>query len=265
MATSGRRANFHFDNGHHKLRDGEAATDLMVGRSRQIVNEENENVRTFSDWGFYQELKRQPGCVKVEVSQVHVDHSSWFLTGLQVVYKSTFSDGRKDVETEAPVHPFQRFRYQQYGQSTRSTLELADNEYITNCTFRRVDKISDRVTFQTNLRTVSFGSPAFSSFHQKWLLPNPEPQSDKASQHLDKVVAFAGITCEMSENMGCFSESQNWMRIKDVVLLRHLVAQDRAIPLQTAQPQNDTDSILQALVMDTNQDVFRRVLSHLLP
>lgn len=248
---------FHFDHGHHKLMDGNAAEDLMMSRFR-LKEDEARNTTAFSDWSFYQELKNQPGCQKVELSRVHVEHSSWFLTGLQAVYRSSFADGREDVETEAPMHKFQRFRYRQYGQSTRSTLELGEKEYITNCTFRRVDKISDRVTFQTNLRTASFGSPAFSGFLRNWLLPF---SGNKPVYALHKIVAFAGVTSEMVEDIGVFSESQNWMRVKEFVLVRDLVSQDRAVPVQDP----DGDSILQTLVLDTNQDIFRRVLTHLLP
>lgn len=248
-------ASFHFDKGHHKLVDGEAAGNLMLGRY-QLADLDDSAVAPFNDWNLYQDLKRQSGCIKVELSRVHMDHSAWFLTGIQAVYRSTFADGREE-ESEAPTHPFQRFRYRQYGESKRSTLELKEDEFITNIFIRRVDKISDRIELQTNQRNVAFGSPAFSNFRKSWLLPFSE---DEQERNLHKVVAFAGITSEMSEDMGCFSESQNWGRIKEFVLLRDLVSQDRATPTEGRQA-----NILQTLATDTNQDIFRNVLSYLIP
>jgi len=285
------RTIFHFEGKHHRLVHGDLAHELM----QQTKNEKNRGTEpelhnsnedeeaaattttTFSDWSFYHELKQQPGCTHVELSQIHVDHSSWFLTGLQAEYRSHFADHRLTIETAAPQHDFQRFRYQQYGQSARSSLKLLKDEYITNLSFRRVDKISDRITIITNLREVSFGSPDFSCFTSNFLLPfSPATTTGKHQNHhlpqKRRVVALGGISWEMSEQLGCFSESLNWTTLKDWILVRKLVEQNRAEPTVmtmtvgtagTTETEKKEGQIITALVTETNDDIFKRVLGFL--
>ncbi|CAB9510466.1 expressed unknown protein [Seminavis robusta] len=272
MSISTRSA-FHFDEENHRLDNGGDAREIML-RSKDFPSSprNRQKVSVFNDWSFYQELRQQPGCLQVELSQLHVEHSSWFLTGIQATYQCTFADGTV-VEANAPFHEFQRFRYRHYrSNSRRSTLKLQLNssnnnnnnigEYIINIAFRRVDKITDRVAIQTNVRTVHYGSPDFSCFPPKWLLPRY--QEDDDNNHARKIVALGGIASVLSEQIGCFSESQHWMRLKDWILVRTLVEQGRARPIvdknATSQQQ-----VVKALVQDINRDVFQQVLSFLIP
>ena len=265
---------FHFAGSHRRLSHGELATDLLFQagedqiRSQQDVRdyfgnepstENNSKMSAFNDWSFYQALQQQPGCTHVRLSQIDIDHSSWFLTGLQVTYESMLHG--TTVEAKAPQHDFQRFRYRQYGQSTKSTLRLLEEEYIVNLAVRRVDKISDRITIVTNLRHVSFGSPDFSCYSTGFLVERHPNQQHNLQR---RVVALAGVTMEMSEQVGCFSESLNWETLKDWILMRSLVETQRAQPMKdTTAPANTNDKMIQSLVVEANDDIFKRVLSFL--
>ena len=173
-----------------------------------------------------------------------------------------------------------------------------------NVAIRRVDMITDRITIVTNFREVSFGSPHFSCYVPSFLVPSSSTTttsttSSKSQQQqpqhnpLRQVVAFAGITMDMSEQMGCFSESLNWDTLKDWILIRKLVETQRAhlpdekeettiaCPLQKKPKQNDETKqqqllqqntttkinndtrFLKTLVSDTNDDIFKHVLSFL--
>jgi hypothetical protein len=273
----GSKATFHFQEDHHRLSNGEAATDLMVELADAVVLPAFlpvSGASVFSDWAFYQELK-QLGCLHVELNQVHVEYSPWFLTGIQVTYKCTFATGFTSLHM-APRHDFQRFRYGHYhSKALRSTLVLGDEEFLVNIATRRVDKITDRITLKTNRRTVSFGSPDCSGFLQKWLLPHHNDNGKEESTADDddhdipvavvprKVVALGGIASTMSEELGCFSESQNWRRLKHWILIRRLVDQNRAFVPEGGFSKHD--QVMQALVADVNDDVFPRILSFLVP
>jgi len=292
-------AALHFNGQQHRLSSNNGhvrEADVMLNtttlrRSKQQGrrSQEGSNVAAFSDWSFYQDLKKQQGCIHVELSQIHVEHSSWFLTSLQATYKSTFvntddndSTATTTVETKAPKHDFQRFSNPQQHdgmyntQSTNLTkstltLDLENKEYITNLSLRTVDKISDRITFYTNLgRQVSFGSPDICGYPQKYLLPVyssngttatatsntlPPPQNQES---LRKVVALTGVTAIMAEQIGCISESQHWHRVKPYVLMRALVEQRRAQPNITEE-----ESMLQSFILEANDDIFKQVLSFL--
>jgi hypothetical protein len=266
-------ATLHFNGDHHRICDGEAAEELMLQSvdPKVFCNCTRSNaakVKSFSDWSFYQELKAQPGCASVEISQIYVDHSSWFLTGIQATYKTTFADGQTQMETEAPKHGFQRFRYRQYAHSMRSTFIVQDGEYITNLALRTVDHIVDRIIIVTNLRKVAFGSPGISGFPMHHLLPT---YKSTQNEHVPfrRVVALAGVSSHMTEEIGCFSESMHWMRLKHLIIARKLVEQERADVMPTNLLKNPLeqkeDQTLSELVVNANDDVFHRVLSFLVP
>jgi hypothetical protein len=222
---------------------------------------------------------------------VHIDHCDWFVTGLQVTYRSYFSDSDSVLSSEAPQHDFRRFlRYRHYTKETkRSCLVLEEGEYITNVSMRRVDHIVDRMTIVTNLRQVSFGGPPFGGGggclcdREESLLPTFYEDSSTNNNINNKcnyrrVVAFAGLVSEMSELVGCFSESVHWYSLKDLITTRALLEQGRArVSTEVKASNESSDSsesnsnsnnrtmMLQDLLLNANDDIFCHVLSFLVP
>lgn len=240
------------------------------------------------------------------MAQVHIDHCDWFLTGLQVTYRSTFAETESLVLSQAPQHDFRRFlRYRHYNKETkRSTFVLKEGEYITNVSVRRVDHIVDRMTIMTNLhRQVSFGGPRLGggggggcdslSLREEYLLPTYNYQNEcecdsnsssdnnatntntNNNSNYRRVVAFAGLVSEMSELVGCFSESVHWYSLKDLIRTRALLEQGRASTVAAVNISSDSDSnatsssdstmMLQDLLVNANDDIFCHVLSFLVP
>ena len=277
------RATLHFAGQHYRLDHGDDAAKVMHSKfppPSSVSNNHNNasdlpNSLSFSDWSLYQELIQQPDCINVELSEIHVEHSSWFLTSLQATYKSTFSNGTH-LMTKAPKHSFQRFRYRQYAHDNQhSTLCLGEKECLLNMSLRTVDKITDRITFLTNQRTVSFGSPAISGYTTTPLLVpypitncnnNNSNNNNQQTMSFRKIVALAGLTQEMAEQVGCFSESQHYQHVKPFIVMRALVEQNRALPIEALSNVNDTNSnVLTCLMRDTNQDIFKYIVSFLVP
>ena len=79
------RTTFHFHDKQYRLADGDNQSSKIMFESTDLAPSVMSTATTFSDWSFYQELKQQPGCIHVELKQLHVEYGAWFLTGIQAV------------------------------------------------------------------------------------------------------------------------------------------------------------------------------------
>ena len=204
----------------------------------------------FNDLGFYLDLCAKDGCKKVDLSSIHVHHSNEFCMGIKVFYQSTFRDGSTSISF-TPDHVYEMGYYAYSGgRRTVSSIIFAEGEYLAEIRTRQ-GEITDQITLITNRRSVSFGG-------------NGGDGEEDTSRPVDlsrRIVAFVGTANGVLERLGAISISRNWEEVGHFVILRALIEQNRAT-LQNSS-LSEGDAVVQTLVVDMSEDVFKRVLSFL--
>jgi hypothetical protein len=179
---------------------------------------------TFNDLSCYLLLRAQDGCTMVELSYIDIYHSSGFCMGLQVTYRSKFSNGSTSLSS-ASTHCYNSGFYSYHGGHMQvSRLTFGDGEYLAEVRTRQ-GEITDQITFLTNLRTVSFGGNGGTG----------EDMSLPVNQKR-RIVAFIGCSRGVLGRLGAISISYNWVILGPIVLLFELVERHRAssvAPLKT--------------------------------
>ena len=211
---------------------------------------------SFNDLGFYMKLFAQGGCTnntKVEISSIDVYHSREYCFGLQVHYRCSFSNGSSSSFISAPVHHY-RSGYYAYsgGICQQSNIALQEGEYLAEIRTRQ-GEITDQITFITNQRRVSFGGNGGSGEDM-----SAPPDLSR------KIVAFVGTSKGVLERLGAISVSRNWEEVGHLVLLRALVDKNRAsVVLQDDTAFGEEDAVVQRLITNTDEDLFKRIVSFL--
>jgi len=209
---------------------------------------------SFSHLGFYVELCAKEDCTKVEISSVNVYHSDDYCYGLEVWYRCSFSNGRFDTYKTAPyVYRSGYYAYSSRGRCQTSTITLREGEYLAEIRTRQ-GEITDQITFITNKRTLSFGGNGGSG--EDMSIP---PDLSR------RIVAFVGTSKGILEKLGAISVSINWEEVGHLVLLRTLVEKNRASVVlnDSATALGEDDAVLQRLITNTDEDLFKRIVSFL--
>ena len=225
----------------------EVARESLVGRG----------TKTFNDLSRFMNLRSYWTAAKVELSQIQVRHND-FCLGILASYRRINQDS-SSVQLIADGHEATlNFReggwYAQIGgQSQVSTITFAKGEYLADIRTRHGD-ITDQITFMTNRRAISFGGNG--------------GDGEDLSQPVNlsrRVVALVGTLHLGLQRLGTISISHNWEEVGPAVLLRALVDRQRASPLQNAADMalSKYDKVVQALMMDMTEDIFKRTLSFL--
>lgn len=225
----------------------EVARESLVGRG----------TKTFNDLSRFMNLRSYWTAAKVELSQIQVRHND-FCLGILASYRRINQDS-SSVQLIADGHEATlNFReggwYAQIGgQSQVSTITFAPGEYLAEVRTRHGD-ITDQITFMTNRRAISFGGNG--------------GDGEDLSQPVNlsrRVVALVGTLHLGLQRLGTISISHNWEEVGPAVLLRALVDRQRASPLQNAADMalSKYDKVVQALMMDMTEDIFKRTLSFL--
>ena len=247
---------FHFDWQDHWVtaKDAEkSAKDIMhmsAGRTMSIHS-------YFNDLSLYRWLSANKDCASVDLAKVVCYHNDLFVLGLQAIYRATYSSG-ESREIAADKHVCASGFHQTMGGVLQvATLELASNEFIRDVRTGQ-GEIVDQLTFVTNQREVSFGGTGGMA----------EPSQGSRLFQVgvtSRVIAFAGTKAGGLERLGYFVEPVNWEAIKHVVLTRALVEGQRAHSDESSRRNwNRKETIVNALLTQANDDIFRTVLSHLI-
>ena len=181
------------------------------------------------------------GCKKVDISHIDVFHSQDCFFGLRVYYRSAHYDG---TTHDCSIEHALLNRY-----SRRTSMILFDiGEYLAEI---RTSTSTSRIIFVTNKRAFSFGGNGGGG---EGMLDPPDLSR--------RVVAIVGTS---KGKLGAISISRNWEEVGPLVLLRTLVERNRAsLELQDQSSVDKVDAVVQWLIKDTDEDVFKRVASFLL-
>ena len=186
------------------------------------------------------------GCKKVDISHIDVFHSQDCFFGLRVYYRSAHYDG---TTHDCSIEHALLNRY-----SRRTSMILFDiGEYLAEIRTSIVPTSTSRIIlFITNKRAFSFGGNVGSG--AGYMLSPPDLSR--------RVVAIVGTS---KGKLGAISFSRNWEEVGPLVLLRTLVERNRAsLELQDQSSVDKVDAVVQWLIKDTDEDVFKRVASFLL-
>jgi len=225
--------------------------DDAVGEGHGYIRQYSYGDLSFNDLGFYMSLCAKEQCTKVEISHIHVFYSDDYCNGIQVHYRITLSDGSK-FEYLTPPHVYNNGYYaSDYVNPVKSTITLQEGEYLAEIRTRQ-GEITDQITFITNQRTLSFGGNGGSG------------EDMSAPPDLSRrIVAFVGTSRGILEKLGAISVSRNWEEVGPLVLLRTLVEKNRAsVVLQDNIALGD-DVVVQRLITNTDEDLFKRIVSFL--
>ena len=208
---------------------------------------------SFNDLDFYMSLCAREGCTKVEICHIDVYHNDDYCYGLQATYRLTLTNGSTHHDA-TPMHLYNSGYYSCYGVSHQiSTITLQKGEYLAEIRTRQ-GEITDQITFITNQRTLSFGGNGGSG----------EDMSDPPDLSR-RIVAFVGTSKGVLEKLGAISVSCNWEEVGHLVLLRTLVERNRASVLldDSDAALGDDDAVVQRLITNTDEDLFKRIISFL--
>lgn len=207
----------------------------------------------FNDLSFYLDLVSQLGCTRVDLHAIDVHTNERYCLGIRAIYRCTFRS-RESVVAEAPEHVYRRGYYSYTGGQHRvSRFVLQDGEYVADVRTRQ-GEITDQITLVTNRRSVSFGGDGGSG-------EDPAAPVDLSR----KIVAFVGTSNGVLERLGAVSVTRNWEVVGPLVLVRALVERRRAEKKPANAGHGEQVAVTQALVAETTDDAFRRVLSFLVP
>ena len=95
------------------------------------IDRSEPNTGSFNDLPLYLSLRRQPGCVRVDLVRVIVRRNSYIL-GIQSVYRCTWKDGTTS-ETEGRYHDFETGPFASQGAGGTPTVQifaLESDEYL---------------------------------------------------------------------------------------------------------------------------------------
>ena len=217
----------------------------VIGDGHGYNNDNNQGFQLlqgeeFNDLDFYTSLCDDDGCTHVDISHIDVFHSQNCFFGLRVYYRSAYYDG---TTHECSIeHAFSS------GYSRRTSMIIFERgEYLAEI---RMHTSASQIIFITNKRAFSFGGNGGG----EGMLDPPDLSR--------RVVAIVGTS---KGRLGAISISRNWEEVRPLVLLRTLVERNRAsLVLQDESSVGKVDAVVQWLIKDTDEDVFKRVASFLL-
>ena len=204
---------------------------------------------SFNDMHDYLRLRKEHGCVWVDIHSVRVRHSpksrSMCCHGIQVTYKQWFRDGSTKLVPSLP-------HFASYGDHAKfcdgctedTTLVLQDGEYITGIRFSQKDVLKD-IIFVTNLRQVHCGYSRLALLKSHTTMLTNPPNT--------RIIAFCGILKGVWERVGYYAEHCQWETFGPY-MLRELICREQACSIEN----ND---VLQRVVAD--EGLFRAILSFL--
>ena len=249
--------------------------NLPVSDMSEMIQRSTRRSPAFNDSNVYKTLKSTKGCVRVDIARVllHLSNHKQIM-GLQVHYRSTFSDG-STITTLADNHLFSK-EFANSPNATFNTQEfvLADDEYITDVLTCR-DDVVDQVTFVTNKgRKESFGRHNMLAVQQM-----PRDRQLHA-----RVISLCGTQQGGLHRLGFVAElPRNWNEIGHLIILRQLLEKDRAQTKKEKSKRFRRDTFRRAFTLGRRrsvkksfpmcmeilfaqpEDVFRYVLTFLAP
>lgn len=226
----------------------------------------------FNDIDFYHHLLTEKGCISVEISKVKCLHSFEIMRGIQIVYRSIFSDNTSR-ETDAPLHLMNRGYYTyEHSLYKTSVFELTEGEFLTDIWTRQDEEIVHAIQLVTNYRRADFGGYGGKE-HPKWIhieswsnlcewgltaaVPNPD------ASH--RVVAVSGAFLSGAlHRIGHYSQKAIWEKMRPLVLIRSLAHNQRAHKRQCISTNRERD-VIQNFLVHSNDDIFRKVSSFIIP
>ena len=251
-----------FDQHTHEFEEP-ASPDAPIATSVKHLLQEvagfghNTSYHDFNDLHAYLRLCDAHGRENVEIHEINILHNELFCHGINVMYR-VYLDDDSMYGNYLPIPSPNRLRshgyYSNTGGETRETrLTLGMDEFLAEMRVRQ-GEITDRITLITNKRTISCGGDGGSG--------------DDLSRSVDlsrRIVAFAGFCHNGAlHRLGAISIDRNWEVAGPFILLRSLVDMNRATLMEKADDlAAPYESVLQSLIVDTTEDVFRRVLSFL--
>lgn len=226
----------------------------------------------FNDLDFYQYLLTEKGCIRVDIAKVKCLHSFEIMRGIQVVYRSTFSDSTTR-ETDAPLHLMNRGYYTyEHSLYKTSVFELEEGEFLTDIWTRQDDEVVHAIQLSTNRRRADFGgyggkeNPNWIHIEHwsnlcEWglmaMVPNPD------ASH--RIIALTGAFLSGAlHRIGHYSLKATWEKVGPLVLLRSLVHKQRAHKIED-MPTNREQKVIQNFLIHSNDDIFRQVTSYVIP
>ena len=201
---------------------------------------------SFNDFKFYQRLCHTTGCNNVTISSIRVRHNR-FCHGLQVEYRSKFSDGSTRLAWAEP-HFYQRGYYAYAGErrSQEETWVLGEEEHIRGLRIRQ-GEIMDGITFVTNQRELHTGGYGGS------------PRNMMLSvQSNHRIVAFTGTEYGVLQRIGYYAKPFGWSIVRPYIMLRWLKINGRALVID-----GEEESIINNFMNLAEDGIFRTVLEYL--
>jgi len=214
--------------------------------AQSIIEKTEPGKRYFNDFNFYDNLCRQDGCTRVDISSIRVRHNH-FCHGFQVQYRSTFENGSECLTWSEP-HFFSSGYYAFHsGRPEEASWVLAKDEYITGLQVQQ-GHIVDGITFITNHRQLHTGG--YGGGRVDMNLANTRAQY--------RIVAFAGTADGVLHRIGYFAKPFAWSIIRHFVMLRWLKYRGRAFDTDDGE-----ESVINALINLGEYGIFKEILEYL--
>jgi len=220
---------------------------------------------------------------RVEIASIAVSHNRLHCLGIQTTYRIIYDNGNVELcRTPTRAYNKEEENAWKYRLDVNySSIEFEKGEYLAEIRTRQANgdnlrwsrAVTNQISFITNLRTVSFGGDG--GIGEDMSAP---PDLRREIIGLNGTFNLLGRERVLGV-LGSVSISRNWKEVGPLVLLRSLIEKGRASPrslskMEYAIPRKrkfagsdkslkKDDTVLHEFVMDSHQDVFRRILSFL--
>ncbi len=256
----------HFYDERDCIRGGNSVIDNI----RHVQSElDHRAIHCYNDMQFYEDLLRQEGCAKVDISTIFVRHATPLVrigvgeaakhicVGIRVDYRQTFQDGSFKIvsgpNNVSPAEPSFSFY-----SSREHKFQLRRNEFLNGIRLHKSITVGGAeylsgITFVTNHREHNFG--AVSRREHIYTTPLDVTPSDM------RIVALCGTHSGLiCQHLGIYAKAFGWKTRGPHILLRKLLVDGRAEPVAINDPTPLNDSI--RWLMDVDPGLFRTILNY---
>lgn len=263
---------FHFAAANYELKNNHFAEGNLIIKRRSHSHCFAYIDSPFNDLELYQFLLSVKGCTRVDIVKVACLHSFEIIRGMQVLYRSTFTDNTIR-ETVGPLHLMNQGYYTyEHAQYKTSVFELEAGEFLVDLWTRQGEEVVHAVQLVTNRRRANFGgyggkeSPHWNDIEcwsnlREWGLNAYVPNPDASH----RIVALAGSFLSGAlHRIGHYSVKATWEKLGPLVMVRNLLHTNRAEAITNGTASREQD-VIRSLLKDSNDDIFRQVSSFIIP